>query len=107
MGSKYHNLRTEYHGRVYDSKKEADHAVTLDLMRLATDPSQRVESIQYQYRIPLVVNGIQIGHYVADFYVLFADGHKEIQDVKGMKTALYNWKKKHVEAQYGEKIIEI
>lgn len=30
-----------------------------------------------------------------------------VEDVKGIKTDLYKWKKKCVEAQYGIKIIEI
>lgn len=30
-----------------------------------------------------------------------------IEDVKGVKTALYLWKKKHVEAQYGITITEV
>ena len=29
-----------------------------------------------------------------------------VEDVKGFKTPLYRWKKKHVEAQYGIKILE-
>jgi hypothetical protein len=30
-----------------------------------------------------------------------------VEDVKGFKTELYRWKKKHVEAQYGIEIVEI
>lgn len=30
-----------------------------------------------------------------------------VEDVKGFKTPLYKWKKKHVEAQYGITIREI
>jgi hypothetical protein len=105
--SKYHAIKTEYNGRTYDSKKEAAHAATLDMMRLATDEKLRVRGVQPQVRFDLTVKGKKIGVYIADFVVVFADGHSEIQDVKGVLTPLYKWKKKHFEAQYGEKIIEI
>lgn len=105
--NKYGNVRSEYKGRTFASKLEATHAQSLDTMRRAKELSQRVVAVIEQYRIPLEVNNKLIGHYVADFYVSFADGHKEIHETKGMKTALYNWKKKHLEAQYvGVKIIE-
>lgn len=104
--NKYHNKRTDYNGRMYDSKKEANHAAQLDMQRLASDPAQKVLKVVPQYRMNLLVNGKKVGAYVADFLVSFADGHKEIQDVKGVKTPIYKLKKKMVEAQYGEKIIE-
>lgn len=104
--NKYGNVRTSYNGRTFDSKKEASHAATLDVMRRAKDPSQKVSSVVYQYRIPIVVNSAKIAHYVADFYVSFADGHKEIHETKGVKTRDYILKKKLVEAIYGEKILE-
>jgi len=106
MYNKYGNKRTQYNGRWYASKKEAEHAATLDMQRLATDSSQKVVGVIPQYRIPLEIKGIKIGTYVADFLVSFADGHQEIQDVKGMRTTIYKLKKKIFEAQYGEKIIE-
>ena len=50
-----------------------------------------------------------IGHYVADFkyFCLEAPTGWIVEDVKGVKTALYRWKKKHVEAQYGVQIVEV
>jgi hypothetical protein len=30
-----------------------------------------------------------------------------VEDVKGMRTPMYRWKKKHVEAQYGITITEV
>lgn len=105
-GSKFGNIRSQYAGRIFDSKREAGHAAILDAMKRAREPHQRVKSVVYQYRIPVVVNGHKICVYVADFYVMFADGHKEIHEVKGMKTPVYKLKKKLVEAIYGEKILE-
>lgn len=104
--NKYGNVRSEYKGRAFASKLEANHARILDVMRKAKLPEQRVVSVQYQYRIPVVVNNVKVCEYWADFYVLFADGHKEIHESKGAKTDVYKLKKKLVEAIYGEKIIE-
>lgn len=58
---------------------------------------------------------IKIGCYRADFrYMAKTLSASEndhfvsvVEDVKGMKTPLYQWKKKHVEAQYGITITEI
>lgn len=104
--NKYGNTRTEYSGRVFASKLEANHARDLDLMRHAQNPKQKVVAVQEQYRMPIKVNGVLICTYVCDFYVSFSDGHKELHETKGFKTKEYKLKKKLVEAIYGEKIIE-
>lgn len=38
--------------------------------------------------------------YKADFEVEYLDGHKEIEDVKGIKTEVFNIKRKLLEAKY-------
>lgn len=48
-----------------------------------------------------------IGTYRADFAYSNSKGGRIVEDVKGMKTALYKWKKKHVEAQYGITVVEV
>ena len=106
MVNKYGNVVTSYGGRAFDSKLEANHAKLLDVMRRAKNPSQRVIAVLYQFKFPIKINGVKICDYVSDFYVTFADGHKEIHETKGFKTALYKLKKKLVEAIYNEKIIE-
>lgn len=51
---------------------------------------------------------VLIGYYIADFqYVEVASGELVTEDVKGMRTELYEWKKRHVEAQYGITVREI
>ena len=50
-----------------------------------------------------------VGHYRADFgYVDYKRG-RIVEDVKspGTKTALYRWKKKHVQVQYGIEVVEV
>lgn len=105
--SKYGNTRSEYNGRVFASKHEAKWAAQLDLMRFAKDPRQKVALIEYQFRMPLNVNGQKIADYVADFRVTFADKHVEIWDAKGMRTDVYKLKRKLVKALYGIDIVEV
>lgn len=105
--SKYGNLKTEYNGTVFHSKKEAEYAKTLDWMKKITTPSDRVLRYDMQVPFQIIMNGIKIAKYIADFKVFYADGSEEIIDVKGVRTNIYVLKKKLVEAQYGVKIIEV
>jgi len=50
---------------------------------------------------------VSIGAYLADFAYVTKDGTTVIEDCKGFRTPLYRWKKKHVEAEYGVRIVEI
>jgi hypothetical protein len=47
-----------------------------------------------------------IGVYRADFAYATKTG-TVVEDVKGVRTALYQWKKKHVEVEYGVRIVEV
>lgn len=47
---------------------------------------ERVESWERQVRFPLVVNDQKICDYVCDFLVHYADGRKELVEVKGYWT---------------------
>lgn len=106
MPSKYHNIKTAYRGEMYDSKKEAEFAMLLDSLKRARDPSEKVWIVERQVPFEIVINNKKICKYIADFRVQYHDGHFEIIDVKGMKTAIYRLKKKLVEAQYGIEIKE-
>lgn len=102
-GNKYGAKRTRYKDRVYDSLREATHARDLDISRSAIRPEFRVVEVQYQVPFPIIIHT----KYVADFMVKFADGHTEIQDAKGFKTALYKTKKRLMKKQHDIDIIEI
>ena len=105
--AKYGNKQTPYKGDIYDSKLEAKYAAILDTLKSATNKAQKVVSWERQIPFQIILNGIKICKYFADFKVLYADGREEIIDVKGLKTDVYKLKKKLVEAQYGIEIIEI
>lgn len=106
-GSKYRNEKTSHAGTVFDSKKEAAYARTLDSMMKAKDPADRVVYYDIQVEFPIVIRGKKCFVYKADFKVIYADGHEEIVDVKGMRTPVYRLKKKCVEAEYGITIVEV
>jgi Protein of unknown function (DUF1064) len=102
--SKYHNQKTEHNGIQFDSRKEADRYQDLILMERA----RLIQDIELQPRYNLVVNGHRLGFYRADFrYKDVATSCVVVEDVKGVKTAVYNLKKKLVKALYGIEIIEI
>lgn len=104
---KYNNKKTLYKGTLFDSKKEADYAATLDLLKRASNKKECVLSYEMQVPFQVILNEKKICKYFADFRVHYADGRLEIVDVKGMKTAIYRLKKKLVEAQYEVEIKEV
>lgn len=89
----------------YDSKAEIKYAAKLDVrVRIG-----EITHYEYHVRIPLnTANGNLVGHYEADFIAYLPDGSREIIDVKGnFISELFEWKARHVKAQYGEEIILI
>jgi hypothetical protein len=88
------------------SKKEAEYAQMLDVLRNSTAPTHKVVDVQYQVRFPLRVDDQLIATFVLDFIVTYEDGRKEYVDVKGAITEVYTIKKRLFEALYRVKIIE-
>lgn len=59
-------------------------------------------------RNPVTGSVMKIGQYRGDFgYITVATGASVIEDVKGVRLALYLWKKKHVKAEYGIDVCEV
>lgn len=105
--NKYNAKKTEYNGRVYDSKREADYAKHLEYLRHAKNKAERVDTVNYQVPYNVYVKSTHVFTYFADFEVTYADGRVEVVDAKGFKTAVYLLKKKCVEAFYKIKIKEV
>lgn len=107
--SKYGAQPTEVDGIRFHSKKEAGRYCLLKLREQAGE----IRGLTLQ--VPLVLSAgndkrTSIGKYLADFVYeerIGQDWCHRVEDVKGFKTPLYRWKKKHVEAQYGISIREI
>ena len=101
---KYRNQPVFWEGIRFDSKLEMSRYKQLRLLERAG----KISDLETQARIPLHVDGQKIGHYVADFrYMMGSEVVVEDTKSSATKTPLYNWKKKHVLAEYGIKIIEI
>ena len=99
--NKYHAKRCFVDGQWFDSGREAARWRELRLLERA----DQISGLQRQPKFSLLVNGRPIGAYVADFAYLEA-GVRVVEDSKGVRTALYRWKRKHVQAQYGIEIRE-
>ena len=91
--SKYGSTKTLYNGVLYDSKLESTCAAQLD----ALIRSGYVLSWQGQV-------WFQVGpaiRYVADFYVLYAQGEPRTIDAKGAETDVFKLKRKLFEFHHG------
>ncbi len=94
---KYNAKKTIIGNLKFDSKKEANYYLTLKAKRI----NGEIRSIKLQPEF-LILRGFTLENgerikgikYVADFEVEYADGHKEIVDVKGLRTDVYKMKKK-------------
>jgi hypothetical protein len=64
-----------------------------------------IKDLRLQVPYVITVNGKKICRYVADF-VYIENGKEVVEDVKGMKTPVYNLKKKLMEAVFGVVILE-
>lgn len=121
MTHKYGAVPTLVDGIKFASKKEANRYRELRLLEKAGE----IWDLELQPKFPLSVpstpgylrgafrkcidaNGtVRLGEYRGDFK--YRDKRTipyVVEDVKGFKTPLYRWKKKHVEAQYGIEIRE-
>ena len=103
---KYKNIKTIINGITFDSKKEATYYGILKLKQKAG----LIDSFKMQVRYDLVVNGIMIGFYKADFVTYKHGKVLEVIDVKSemtKKLPVYRLKKKLMKAIYGIDIVEI
>jgi len=107
MRNKYHAVRTEVDGIGFASKREAQRYVELKLLEKAGE----ITCLELQPVFPLLAayrgGGVAVGKYLADFRYIRKDGEVIVEDVKGVKTPVYNLKKKIVRANYGVQIVEV
>jgi hypothetical protein len=102
--SKYRNVRVKLDGHTFDSKREA---VRYGELKILQD-SGRIAGLKIHPHFPIAVDGQAVCCYVADF--AYDDLEKDcytVEDVKGVKTAVYLLKKKLVKAKYGMQIQEV
>lgn len=108
-GHKFNAKVTFIDGLRFASKAEAKRYGELKLMEKAG----AITGLGVQPVFKLRVNGEVIGRYLADFDYWLQHGNGAatyvVEDVKSpaTKTAIYNWKKKHMKAEHGITITEI
>lgn len=85
----------------FRSKKEAKRYIDLVLLQRAGE----ISNLQTQVRYPLTVRKMHVCDYIADFRYTTKDGKVIIEDAKGMRTQMFNLKRKLFEAIYEQKII--
>ena len=105
-GGKYGNLRSRSSlralaGRSFASRGERRRAEELVLLERAG----AIQDLRYQVLYPLVVQGVRITGYRADF-VYVEDGKIVVEDFKGFLTPEYRIKRALMLAIYGIRIRE-
>jgi hypothetical protein len=93
--SKYGAVKTVVDGVTFDSKAEAKRYGELKLLQAAGE----IKGLELQPRYDITINDKFCAFYKADFRYI-RDSAMVVEDVKGMKTPVYNLKKKLVEALY-------
>ena len=107
--SKYKNVKTTYKGITFDSRKEAERYIVLKSLQdrgLITDLKRQV---RFQLLPAQKVNGKVVEKsvaYVADFTYM-RNGELVVEDAKGMRTPVYNLKKKLMVWFYSIQIKEV
>jgi hypothetical protein len=101
--SKYNSVMCYSDGIRFSSKKEMYRYNELQLLVKAGE----IGDLKLQVKYPLVVNGVQICNYIADFtYTDFRTMHTVVEDVKGKKVQPYPIKCKLMKACHGIDILE-
>jgi hypothetical protein len=104
--------KTKYKNKpVYDElgNKLADSKTEYRRFLVLQDLEKRgiIHNLKTQVKFPIVINNNYVGYYQTDFtYIITAKDEYVVEDVKGIRTPLYKWKKKCVKAMYGIDILE-
>ena len=106
MNNKYCAIPTRADGILFGSKAEARRYQELKLMQAAGE----IARLECHPRWRLVVNGVEVGSYIADFVYWTPDGRRVVEDVKGGRatmTPAYLLKKKLMLALYSIEVVEV
>jgi hypothetical protein len=101
--NKYRNQPVTVNGTLFASKLEGRRYQELTLVQSAGE----IRDLQLQVPFNLVVNNQHVGRYIADFCYYDLQGKRHVEDCKGVRTAVYQLKKKLMRAIYGIAIEEV
>jgi len=99
--SKYRNKKVVIDGIAFDSQAEGRRYSDLKLLSMG----RAITELELQPRYDFELNGVKIGFYKADFRYI-ENGETVVEDVKGIKTPVYNLKKRMMRAFHGIEIKE-
>lgn len=106
--NKYHAKKTKIGDRVFDSRHEAECYAALK----RREDNGEIQDLQCQVRFELIplqrINGktLRSATYIADF-TYTENGEKVVADAKGVKTDVYQLKKKLMVQKYGILVKEL
>ena len=98
---KFNARRTVVDNITFDSKKEALRYMDLKIL----SKTGRISKLELQPEYPMIVNGHKVCAYRADFRYV-ENGKTVVEDCKGMRTPIYQLKKKLLFACYAIKVCE-
>jgi len=104
--AKYGNKKVQIDGIWFDSKREGEYYKKLKIL----ETHYEIYDLKCQVPFVIEINGKKICTYKADFtYYITNDKKKElcVDDVKGMRTPVYNLKKKLMDAVLNIQIQEV
>lgn len=93
--NKYHNKKCFYKNMTFDSKKERDYYVILEMMLKNNQITDLKTQVKFELQPSFKFKGktIRSINYIADFTYI-KDGKLIIVDTKGYRTEVYKLKKK-------------
>lgn len=93
--NKYHNKKCIYKNMKFDSKKERDYYIVLEMMLKNKQITDLKTQVKFELQPSFKFNGktIRSINYIADFTYI-KDGKLIIVDTKGYRTEVYKLKKK-------------
>ena len=101
--NKYGAKKIEIDGIIFASRKEGARYSDLKLLLKAG----KISNLQLQVKFPIVVEGKKICIYIADFTYWELPLLPVIEDVKGLRTAIFNLKWKLMQAMYPKNTFRI
>ena len=107
--AKYRNTKCEHNGIKFDSKREMARWHELVQMQARGEISDLRLQVPFQLAGPAVVAGKKrrAREYVADFVYVTAAGEIVVEDVKGMLTPMYQFKRHLMKTVHNIDIVEI
>lgn len=106
--NKYHNQKVIYNGIKFDSQREKNYYIKLQLLQEYNMIEDLKRQVKFELQPSYEINGKKIRsiNYIADF-TYREKGKLHVIDVKGVRTNEYKLKKKMFEYKYNIEIEEV